>query len=790
MQTRLPYTLLIGLWISWISIQLANATHIIGGEVSYQCLGNNEYEVTLQLFRDCDTGVPWFDNPASIKVLDSLGNTVDTILMDLTSINDTLSFDDTDCAIIPGTACIHTTTYKDTVALPFLQGGYHFVYQICCRNQDIINIVDPTQTQASYHVYLSTTALLTCNHAPKFKGWPPFYICNGQALQYDHSVTDLEGDSIVYELYEPYNNYPNVVTWQVPYGLNGMLGVSLPFSIDPLTGLLSGTPLVNGTFVVGIAAKEYRNGVLLSIIQRDFQYIVTACALNVVADFEAVVDSCNTDLSAVFTNLSMPNIGALAWDFGDGSPISTQENPVHIFPDTGKYTVQLVAAEGAPCADSIAKIIDVQIRIADIEVTSAPVLCNDEKILVTAQNLYANYNQITNYAWSPPSSILSGQGTDSVWVLVSGGSFGLIVTATNNFGCEANAQEAQIDVPVENAIASFDSLNLVCNQSLTLDFSNQGIADNNQFLWLLDTLATATTYNTSYTFPDTGEYTVTLIAGVGSVCADTLDYDIVLNISGIDIALIDSQSICRNDTILLVANNLSSHYLDSINYTWTPNALILSGQGTDSVLVVASDDYTIYLEASTIEQCRDTAQSIIHVSSVSPAIDVSASPIQIYAGQTVQLSTIEQIDYTYQWQQDSTLSDWDIAMPSAKPRTTTSYYLTVQNIEGCLAMDSITIEVLPPVCDNPVVFVPSAFSPNGDGYNDLVKVEGNNIESMLFIIYNRWGQKLFETTDQSIGWDGRHQGKILPPDVYGYYMQCTCDGGGQLLLKGNITLLK
>lgn len=790
MQTRLPYTLFIGLLLSWISIDIVNATHIIGGEVNYQCLGNDQYEVTLQLFRDCDTGVPWFDNPASIQVLDSLGNPVDTIFMTLTGIDDTLNLDNTDCAIIPATACIHTTTYRETVTLPFLQGGYHLVYQICCRNQDIINIVDPTQTQAAYHIYLSTAALLACNNAPNFDGWPPFYICNGQPLQYDHSAIDLDGDSIVYELYAPFNNYPNAVTWQPPYSVNGMLGLSLPFSIDPVTGMLSGTPLINGTFVVGIAAKEYRNGVLLSIIERDFQYIVTSCAATVIANFEPILDSCNVDLEVVFNNLSQPNIGTFVWNFGDGSPISNLVNPTHTFSDTGTYTIQLITAEGAPCADSISKTIDVQIRAASIAVESAPVLCNDEKILVTARNLLADYNHITNYSWSPPSSILSGQGDDSVWVWVSGGSFGVVVTATNNFGCEAIVQEVQIDVPVEYAVAAFDSLDLACNQSLTLSFDNEGRADNNQFLWLLDTLATANTYNASYTFPDTGAYTIGLIAGVGSVCADTIYQEIILNLSGIEVALIDSQAICRQDTILLVANTLSSSYVDSINYIWTPNHLILSGQGTDSVLVIAADDYTIQLVASNATQCRDTAQTIIHVSSVSPDIAISADPIQIYAGQSSQLSTIEAINYTYQWQVDSTLSDCNVPTPVAKPRTTTIYYLTVQNMQGCAINDSITIEVLPPVCDNPVVFVPSAFSPDGDGYNDILKVEGNNIESFLFVVYNRWGQKVFETHDQAIGWDGRFNGTALEPAVYGYYMDCTCDGGGRLLLKGNITLLK
>ena len=69
-------------------------------------------------------------------------------------------------------------------------------------------------------------------------------------------------------------------------------------------------------------------------------------------------------------------------------------------------------------------------------------------------------------------------------------------------------------------------------------------------------------------------------------------------------------------------------------------------------------------------------------------------------------------------------------------------------------------------------------------------VRGNNIDEMVFKVYNRWGQLVFETTDQTMGWDGTYNCKALPLDVYGYYMQCRCDDGDQLLLKGNITLLR
>ena len=69
--------------------------------------------------------------------------------------------------------------------------------------------------------------------------------------------------------------------------------------------------------------------------------------------------------------------------------------------------------------------------------------------------------------------------------------------------------------------------------------------------------------------------------------------------------------------------------------------------------------------------------------------------------------------------------------------------------------------------ENPVVFIPNAFTPDGDGYNDILRVEGTNITEMVFMIFDRWGQKVFETNDQSIGWDGSFKGKQVNPDSLG-----------------------
>jgi gliding motility-associated-like protein len=764
------------------------ATHIIGGEINYTYVGNNQYEITLQLFRDCDTGIPDFDDPAEISIRNSSNFEIDQIFMQFRN-NDTINFAATACSSVPPSACIHTTTYRETKFLPFRTGGYHLVYQICCRNQDILNITNPTNTEAAYYTHISETSLLSGNSAAKFDEWPEFYICNGYAMSYDHSATDVDGDSIAYELYTPFDVYPSLVLWGFPYSLTNMMGLPNPFGIDPVTGILTGIPHNNGTYIVGIVAKEYRNGLLISRTRRDFQFIVAACTSTILADFSFDIPPCNNALDIPFNNLSIPSFGPFIWDFGDNTS-STVANPVHAFPDTGLYTVQLICAQGEPCEDSATYDVYVQITDADIDVVYAPVVCNDNKILLIAQNVFSSFNQITNYIWSPDSSILAGQGTDSVWMSISNPGFAVNLIVSNNFGCADTNLLTQINIPVDTVLADFDSVSFLCNTSLTVPFNNTSFTSSNQFLWTFNGQDISSDIDPVYTFPDTGLYTVSLIAGVGLPCQDTIEKEIYIPLTGVAVSASDYQTICSGDTILLYAQDLLTGLYNIVDYQWSPASSIISGQGTDSVLLIANADINYSVIATNSENCKDTAFAPVNVSAISPVLVLTADPYQIYLGQYSFLNANFDADHTYVWLPDTSLSDFDIHDPIATPRENHTYYLTVNNSYGCFIMDSVTIEILPPVCDNPVVFVPSAFSPDGDGHNDVLMVNGNNITELTIKIFNRWGQKVFESIDQNMGWDGYYNGKLLPPDVYGYFMECTCDDNSSALLKGNITLLR
>ena len=183
------------------------ATHIVGGDLTYRCLGNDRYEITLMFYRDCLNGAEGadFDDPASIAIFNSRNN-LQVQLGQLGQVLIPFNADDTislssDCFMEGGEGvCVHRTIYKAEVDLPFIPGGYQLVYQRCCRNVGISNIVDPLESGASFVAEISELALSACNSSPVYRDWPPIFVCLNEQLNFDHSATDQDGDSLVYSL--------------------------------------------------------------------------------------------------------------------------------------------------------------------------------------------------------------------------------------------------------------------------------------------------------------------------------------------------------------------------------------------------------------------------------------------------------------------------------------------------------------------------------------------------------------------------------------------------------------
>jgi len=655
----------------------SRATHIVGGEITYKLIDsiNYVYKVTIKVYRDCYSGIPPFSNPLPLQIIDGATKNVlwtESIIfpgkveLPLTEVNDTCLI------VIPDGVCVEEAIYRKEITLPPIAGGYHLTYQICCRNGSIINIIP---NWATYTAFIPDTGVAKYyNSNPAFNNFPPILVCKDAPLEFDHSATDLDGDSLVYELCTPYNSgaFPySPVTWIAPYKKKDPLG-GVPLSIDT-NGLLTGTPNTIGQFVVGVCVKEYRNGVFLSEGKRDFQFNVTECFNPTVAIVDDVIQSCG-DKTITFPNNSISAF-AWEWDFGDpttNADTSILEFPVYTYPDTGTYNVRLIVNPGT--------------------------FCNDTAYLtaIIKQGMYADFEYIP--------------------------------------GC------------IDNPINFFDATTIIDAGFIVnwdWDFGDGGV-DSSQ--------------NPTHLYGLPGVYTVKLSVLSNSGCLDTITRLVTVHPLPV-FNLGPDTAICEGESLYY---NFSSN--NSPTYTWTPDNGI-KNNGTNMPIVSPDTGITTYyvraIDANGCEY-RDTIFIVVH-----PVPLVDAGPDStIDKGAWVILQGQGSGNrITIEWSPEDSLDNITILNPQTVPLFyTTTFYLRVTDQVGCIIrIDSVTIYVRL----DPIIEIPTAFTPNGDEKNEIFKLFYYDIEKLVYFrIFNRWGEKIFETTNLEEGWDGTYKGK--PQEVGSY----------------------
>ena len=191
--------------------------------------------------------------------------------------------------------------------------------------------------------------------------------------------------------------------------------------------------------------------------------------------------------------------------------------------------------------------------------------------------------------------------------------------------------------------------------------------------------------------------------------------------------------------------------------------------------------------------CTATAGGFITVreGTFPEPLEAWCEPCEIIAYHETNLySTDYGIGYTYQWAPSQQMSTPQQASTTVTPDTTTTYMVIVTDTFGCQRGDTVTITVSPITCDLPFIFIPNSFTPNGDGVNDILYVRSDILTECYFIVYNRWGEKVFETQLQSVGWDGTFKGKECQRGVYDWYFKGKCMDGDETELKGSVTLIR
>jgi len=708
----------------------SNALHLVGGEMYYDCIGANLYEITLIVYRDCNSSGAPFDPSAVVTIYKGDGTFFNNYYVAYTSTASIPATINNPCLSAPPNICTEYAIYKLQTTLAPDPNGYVIAHQRCCRNSTIDNITSPNTYGNTYTISIPPNDI-GCNSSPRFNGRPPIVLCLNEPLSLALTATEPDGDSLFYELCSPLNgggqngnmgagNSPapdpalappySAVPFSAGFSATYPLSSSPSVAIDPNTGVLSGTPNVQGVYVISICVSEYRNGQLLSTLRRDYQFTVSPCIINTSSAINAQINVPNTYCAGrtiTFQNLSTSATN-YHWDFGVSgvtTDTSNLQNPTFTFPDTGVYVITLIANPNFPCADTNTTLFEVYDNL-DPSFSYWGDLCLD----VNAINFYPDdtHPPGTIYEWDfgtdaniqnyigrmPPPVTFNNTGPH-------------VVTLSLNFNlCSAESTDS-----------------LVLFNRPVLDFEPSQTTGCVPFTLSVDDLSTfSTPANITWNFGDGGLF--------DTLTTHTYTQPGVYNLTG----RLETVTGCKDTQIVV--------YPTPITVNPTPVAAV-------SVTPLITDIY----------------EAQVDIVNLSPP---GYSQLIILTGDGRVYENLETIKHTYQ--------------------DTGTYTVNLVVINDFNCSDTASAEVL--IQPLSQIFVPNAFSPDGDGINEIFRPIVTGYEEYELVVLNRWGERVFKTSDAYIGWNGNIEnvGNQAPVGVYTYVVN-VIDQNFEIVQKQGTVLL-
>ncbi len=271
-------------------------------------------------------------------------------------------------------------------------------------------------------------------------------------------------------------------------------------------------------------------------------------------------------------------------------------------------------------------------------------------------------------------------------------------------------------------------------------------------------------------------------------CSDTATVVLIMGGPFTDIEGIvgPETAVCANDTFQL---DLIVENPGDYTYSWGPSECVVSGGETPSVLATIQEaDKEFEVVVTHIASMTDSIYTFgVTVSNVDVVLECDFEDGIINWGSEGTIS-VTSPEGTYVWSNGETGSSITVS-----PTEDTEYSVTVTDENGCTGVASKMVTVNPVNCSEEGVFIPNAFSPNGDGANDLFRLRSDDwVESIeVFIVYNRWGEEIYNANGDVDGaWDGTFDGEALAPDAFAYCIRGVCIDGQEFSRVGNVTLVK
>lgn len=637
------------------------------------------------------------------------------------------------------------------------------------------------------------------------------------------------------------------VTYTSGYSGEKPLGNNV--TIDSKTGVITGTaPATTGDYAVSVCISEFRNGVLINTTKKEVLVTVANCSLTAAALEVSYINCDNYNFS--FQNQSTSsNIEKYLWDFGVTSSTadtSSLPTPSYTYTDTGTYTLKLTVSTSNGCTDSTNAMVRVYPGFhPGFTYTGRCYLLPFQFTDTT----YAKYGTVSSWAWSFGDGGIATLQNPS-WQYNTAGTRTVTLAVATSKGCNATVSQTITadEKPVltlpfhDTLICSIDTLPLVATGSGVFSWSpaynimnpetgtprvypkdttvyvvtltqngcvNSDSVKVNVLNFITVSLPPDTTVCATDAFtlnpvshalqylwsPATYLSSATVKNPVASPEAD-ITYEVTANLgkcqdkTAINIHRVPYPQVSVSaDTTICFGKTATLHgTITASSFYWAPASSLLYPQTLHPVAGPAKTTSYVLTVYDTLG-CPKPAFDTVTVVVMAKISANAGHDTTVVAGQPLQL--LASGGTAYAWLPATGLSNSSIYNPVATLSGSVDsiiYQVRAYDAAGCYADDYVTIKIFR---TPPDIFVPTGFTPNSDGRNDVLKPIPVGIQNFsYFRVYNRWGQLVYQTGTIGHGWDGTIRGMEQPTGTYVFVTEGIDYTGKRVQRKGTSVLIR
>ena len=409
--------------------------------------------------------------------------------------------------------------------------------------------------------------------------------------------------------------------------------------------------------------------------------------------------------------------------------------------------------------------------------------------------LTVNFTNTSNNGLTYSWNFGDGSAPDTAYApthtFTAGGTYTVTLSAANSNACFKTNDTAYLVITVDTNFITPGFTTVVSDSCgpYTVTITNTSVVHatgTTTYQWWFGNGSVFTGANPPVqSYADTGTYTITLVMSNPNACnsPDTVIHTVHIYSERVSAHFIMPDSVCAG-----IPFTPTGGAVNATSVLWTFGNGQTSTAGLPTITFDVVGTYTVTLIAQNPGACNgaDTFTQIIKVLPV-PTANFTFDPITPTPNVPTTFTNLSTNADHYYWDFGDNTSSTDVN-PIHQYSTTATFKvcLTAYNKSDCPS----SVCKLVPADVEPEIGLPTGFTPNGDGENDILYVRGAAIVTLDLKIFNRWGQLVFETTNKAIGWDGKFNGQPQPIDAYAYVLNATFIDGSAKLLKGNITLLR